>query len=326
MDLTLLSYLYTGYLAYVGLAFAWNAYRTLRYGPDLRAQAGWIPLALGAGSAILGAIGKKKQNNAAKDQARLDNQFRADTDAAKKKLLEGLVAGGWNPMGVNTLHSGGQSQSQTQGRSSTRSYQRDRKITEAENLPMEQKLRAQIEGRLGTAAVGQGEKINAVRAINQANSGALQSLRNLAGNRGLSAQQLQAAGTPIATARAGQIGQYLGTTVPELIREREAANEAAAQGFLLPRMGSESHGTQDTNYSSSTMGSQSGWGEQGPDINAALSLMAPTGPATSMKTGQSSLLSGAQDLLGAVGTWYGNKGAAKKPTSFGSLRSDYGDY
>lgn len=265
-----------------------------------------------------GIISNNAKNKAEQQQRAADNAFMQKSDAAKAGVLSNLQASGWNPYGMNTLHSGSSGSSSTSGRSSTSFANQSHKITEAANQGMEDKLRSLIEGRLGTASVGAGEKANAIRAINQATAGAQRQIQNLVGARGAAAPAAGAAFTPLATARSGQIAQYLGTAVPELQRTREMDLENQANQFLLPRMGESQSGVSNSNFSQNTNSNQSGWGQQAPDIGSALALSMPTGPAQTSNTGYSGFgtaLQGAGALGSALLPYYANR--QKTPGSLG---------
>lgn len=267
---------------------------------------------------VLGAAGNVLQGNAAdkaaKDQARLNNQYLGQYDQANRDIVNRLTAAGYDPFGPQTSYSS--QQGGTQGTSTTRGVQDVDMFTRPEVLaayaPMEARYRQLIEGRLGQPSpVTEGEIASTLRGINRSSEGALRQVQNLAGGRGLSAQQLQAAATPLATARAGQIADFL-ASIPQVERQRQAEDLALAQG-AIGQFGTGQRQTGRTTTASTTnqSGTSYGGGSQtsGPDVNTLMALMRPAGPQASMQTGNSTfgnILSG----LGGAASVYA---AGQKP-------------
>ena len=277
------------------------------------ADANWLPLALAAGSAILGGISKHKQNKANKQALEQENKNAQADYAARQKIVGDLAARGIDIYGPQTTRGMSSSTGQTGGRSRTVSeeeFRRNPFITE-QYKPMETQLRSLIEGRLGKATtVSEAEKAAQLRNINAASAGALQSIRNMAGGRGLSAAQIGAAGAPVQVGRAGQIASYM-ATLPDIERQRRAEDLGLASGAI----GAFGKGEEGTSRGVSTT-DQSGWSNQmgsssqtgGPDIGALLALNAPAG-RVSTNTGYNPLLSGGADALGALSGYFANKPA-----------------
>lgn len=277
----------------------------------LKGVAGNIPLVGGVVQAGIGALEQHNQNKAAQNAAKLTNQQAAAQDKAKADVLAALRANGWDPAAINNLTSSstGSSQSSTSGSSHTNTYNRMKRVTEAEQQPMENLLRSKVFAALNQPqAISASEKLNQVRAINDANASALSAIKNAAGARGLSGVSYGNALAPVETARTGAIANYLGTTVPGLNRDLATQARSEAENFLNARAGSENFGTSDTRFNQNTMGSSNSSGTQqvAPDANLLLGLTTPT-PTVSTQTGNSALLTGAQGLIGALGQWYGNR-------------------
>jgi len=268
-----------------------------------------IPLVGGILSGVGSIFQGKAAGKAAQDQARLNNQYLQDYGAANQDIIRQLQAKGYDPFGPQTTSS--QQFGGTQGTSTTRGTQDvdmfNRPEILAQYAPMEQRFRQLIEGRLGQpSAVTEGEIASTLRGINRASQGATAQVQNLAGGRGLSAQQLQAAGTPLASARVGQIADFL-ASIPQVERQRQGEDLALAQG-AIGQFGTGQRQTGRTTSQSATnqMGSSFGGGSQtgGPDVSTLMALLRPAGPQQSMQTGQSpfgNLLSG----LGGAGIAYG---------------------
>ena len=158
-----------------------------------------------------------------------------------------------------------------------------------------------------------------MRGINRANQGALSQVQNMAGGRGLSAQQMQAAGTPLASARAGQIADFL-SSIPQVERQRQGEDLALAQG-AIGQFGTGQRQTGRTTSQSSTnqMGSSFGGGSQtgGPDVSTLMALMQPAGPQQSMQTGQSTF----GNILSGLGGGASAYGAMQKPKVPGAIQN-----
>lgn len=267
-----------------------------------------MPLPVAAGLAIkfapsiikgIGSLfGNRAKENAAKDQARLQNEFLAKTDAAKAKILEMLRASGWNPAGVNRLQSGSTTSE------STNEFVRPEILSAYRGI--ESKLKSLVENRLGRGQYSNEEfvkrnLVNRVRAINAANAGADAAVRNA--SPGLSPAQRAALAQAANISRTGQIADVVGN-IPMEARGLENEDFARAQGLT------ESFG-KGTRTTTNRLSNTSGWKDVGPDLNSFAPLLMPTAPMASMQTGRSlagDILGGAADLTGALAQWGANRG------------------
>jgi len=262
-------------------------------------------------SGVGGIFQNRAASQAAKDQARLNNQYTQQYGAANKNIIDQLTAQ------TSSSTGGGSSQSSTRSVQDVDMFNRPEIL--AAYAPMEQRFRQLIEGRLGQpSAVTEGEIASTLRGINRSSEGAMRQVANLAGGRGLSAQQMQAAGTPIATARTGQIADFL-SSIPQVERGRQAEDLALAQG-AIGQFGTGQRQTGRTTMDSNTRGSSSQFGSQtgtsGPDVNTLMALMQPAGPQQSMRTGQSTF----GDILGGLGSAVTAYGAAGGTWPFGKKK------
>ncbi len=261
---------------------------------------------------VLGGIGgllnAKSKNDAAKDQAKMNNAYLTASDAGKKDIIAQLAGHGYDIYGPQT--STGTSSSSGGGRSSTRQRSHTSadttRTTAGENLGAENALRARIEGRLANkAGVSQGEILNQIANINRNAQAASVAVGNKVASRGMGGAAAGAAYTPGEMARTASINDFL-ASVPQLARQRQAEDEGMASDFLNARAGqhqeSDTNSVGNTDYSSFNSGSSSQTG--GPDINTILGLTMPTGPQQSLKTGNSMLggaLSGAAGISAGAG-------------------------
>lgn len=277
-----------------------------------------IPL-IGAGLSLLGGIlGNRSANKAAKDQARLNNQYIAQQNAARQSILEGLKAKGYDPFGpqTTTRQGGSSGTSSMRGTSRTRGTTKTTRTVNAENQAAENMLRGRIEGRLANkAGVSQGEILNQIANINRGSAAAQRAIANKVAGRGLSGAQAAGAYTPAEMGRTAEINNFL-ASIPTLARQRQAEDEAAASGFLAERAGTQQDVDQTTDTSQFGTTSSSDWGSAtgGPDIGALTTLFMPTGgPQQSTQTGQSSLAG----ALSGIGSGLAQWGASRQPKTGG---------
>jgi hypothetical protein len=271
---------------------------------------GLLTLAVGTGITMYGKHKKAKQEEkAAKDQAKLNNNNLDDQRGAQAKMLAGLQAGGWNPFGVNSLGSSGESSSTSNTSGVRDSYTKENPFTTAEYGKSDELVRGILENRLSRgSSLPPGYEANAIRRINEASAGGAAAAGNVAARRGLSGQQVFGLNAPIQTARAGQIADLRGN-VPLL--ERQMANEdMAAQGDRQARFGtgreSRTHETSSSRTNSS--GRESSSRQVGPDIGALSSLLMPPGAQKSTV----SPYSGFGNALEGIGSGVTAYGAMKQ--------------
>lgn len=155
-----------------------------------------MPIGAAIGTAVAGLggalISGNAQQNAADTQAQLQNQYLANYAAAQDKYRQYLQ--GVGPQTVTSV----QNMNETQTPFITPQFQ-----------PLIGAAQGILQGRLsGPSALPQGYASTGIQAIQQANAGALQAMKNMAARRGASGIQSAALAFPVETKTAQQIGQF----------------------------------------------------------------------------------------------------------------------
>lgn len=189
-----------------------------------------------------------------------------------------------------------------------------------EYAPLATQMRTMLSDRLSSGGLPAGYEQSGIRAINASADQAAAGLRNMAAQRGVSADVLKL-GSPGERARLGAIADFR-TQTPLKARELQnqdiALAQAQAEAF---GKGSRRKGTSRTSGSSRTVGSSQGGGRSrsrstGPAPYIPMAAFMPTtaGPRATGQTGESALGSALDSAGGALGMMYGAGAFDKKPS------------
>jgi hypothetical protein len=255
---------------------------------------------------VVGGIGGLFSGNAkakaAQDQANLYNQFLGSSDAAKSAIIDKLKAAGYDIFGPQTTSQTGTNYGTQSTNQFTRGSSDTSRTTAAANQAVEDALRANMTDLVGRAKAGvsQGEILNQIANINKTSDAASRAVANKVAGLGLGGAQAAGAYTPAELSRVGAVQNYL-ASVPQLALNREAAANEQVNQFLNQRAGTHQNYQSNTSGQTNMSGGSTGTTTGGPNIGNILSLMMPTGPKASLKTGQSGIGSFLQGLAPAAG-------------------------
>ena len=289
-----------------------------------------IAAAVGAGSSLL--HGRSRQN-AATAAARSQNEAEAarvqQSEAGRNAFLDYMR--GLGPEQTSGTSSEQQSQwgrnvSDTTQDSATDTSETVNPFLTAEYAPLAAQMRMMLAKRLSEGGLPAGYEQGGIRAINESADQALAGLRNMAAQRGVSADVLKL-GSPAERQRLGAIADFR-TQTPLKARELQnqdiALAQAQAEAF---GKGSKRTGTSRTAGTSRTTGSSQGGGRSsgvrssvGPAPYLPMAAFMPTtaAPQQTGQTGQSTLADALSGAGGALGMMYG-QGAFRPPVAPGPV-------
>ena len=278
---------------------------------------------------VIGFLKAKGTNDAEKEARALWNAYITGNKAVADEIIARATASGYDPYGPQI---GTQTSTGTSGSTSTQNSTTSSKpVLTAEYQPMAAQWRSLSEGRLGKGQYSNEELVsrtlaNRVRAINSGSAGATQNVLNLAGRRGLSAQQIMGAGSPIASDRAGRIADVVGN-VPMEARNLENQDLDFARGAI----GAFGTGSQSkTRGTTSTQGWNTGSATTTapPNLGALYNLLKQPDPYAGTNTGFSPTLQAGGDLLSSLMALWANRnqGGGSRSGGGGGIYDSGGNY